>query len=183
MKKENNSLYQLCENIVQTGKLDEDSIRQLAEHINNDPNAYKCWPGNKLLAPLKKVWEDGVINESEIYLLKVAIENIIKNPEKTPNEIAAIESLHEIKSVKTDAERARGGCWMTIFIFLIISTAALWKFGHKLYIFSLIFTILLGAMFILAKTLGVGYRGGGMGRSYGSSCGGGGGCGGCGGGD
>ena len=38
MKKENNSLYQLCENIVQTGKLDEDSIRQLAEHINNDPN-------------------------------------------------------------------------------------------------------------------------------------------------
>jgi hypothetical protein len=175
IKKENNSLYQLCENIVQTGELDEDSIRQLAEHINNDPNAYKCWPGNKLLAPLKKVWDDGVIDKSEIYLLKFAIENIINNPEKTPNEIAAIEKagLYDNKEIKTDAERARGGCWMSFFLCLIILTVALGVSGDELYIFPLIITILLGAFFILAKTLGVGYRGGGMGRSYGSSCGGG----------
>ena len=82
MSAEKNDLYQLCENIVLNDELNEDSIRQLAEYINNTPHASECWPANILIDPLKKVWEDGKVEQSEIAYLQCTLENIVKKEAK-----------------------------------------------------------------------------------------------------
>jgi len=82
MSAEKNDLYQLCENIVLNDELNEDSIRQLAEYINNTPHASECWPANILIDPLKKVWENGKVDQSEITYLQSTLENIVKKEAK-----------------------------------------------------------------------------------------------------
>ena len=50
----------------------------MAEYINNTPHASECWPANILIDPLKKVWEDGKVEQSEIAYLQGTLENIVK---------------------------------------------------------------------------------------------------------
>ena len=83
MNSEKNELFELCENIILNDNLNEESIREIAEHINNTPNALDCWPANILIDPLKKVWEDGKIDRSEINSLQNTLEKIVNETNQT----------------------------------------------------------------------------------------------------
>ena len=207
MNSEKNDLYELCENIVLNDNLNEDSIREIAEYINNTPNASDCWPAKILIDPLKKVWEDGKVDRSEIDSLQNTLEMIVNETKQTetqdeklnedagvedlidynrstPDQIAALESIGYLKDnsdqQKTDAERARGGCGFVIALTVIVMAILS---GNIFIIIGVLGFAVFVYLIVKIKSV-TGGGGGGWGGCGGSGCGGcGGGCGGCGGGD
>ena len=206
MNSEKNELFELCENIILNDNLNEESIREIAEYINNTPNALDCWPANILIDPLKKVWEDGKIDRSEINSLQNTLEKIVNETNQTeiqdeklkedvgvedlldPNrstedQIAAIENIGFLqdhanqKYQKTDAERARGGCGFVIA--LIIISAAIMTGSIHIILGVLGFMILIYFLSKIGPGTGGLREGGGFRGGGGSGFGG---CGGCGGG-
>ena len=211
MNSEKNELFKLCENIILNDNLNEESIREIAEYINNTPNVSDCWPANILIDPLKKVWEDGKIDRLEINSLQNTLEKIVNETNQTEiqtdkfkedegvedlldsnrstaDQIAALENIGFLqgdadqKYQKTDAERARGGCGFVIASIIIL--AAIMTGSMYIILGVLVPMILIYFLSKIGPGTG-GFRGGG-GSGFGGcgGCGGGSGCGGgCGGGD
>ena len=83
MNQEENDLLQLCQSIVDTGQFSEEDARNLSEYINAAPNVHDSWPGNLLIKPLQKVWEDGVIDSNELEALAELLVSIVQ-PDYSP---------------------------------------------------------------------------------------------------
>ena len=83
MNQEENDLLQLCQSIVDTGQFSEEDARNLSEYINASPNVHDSWPGNLLIKPLQKVWEDEVIDSNELEALAELLVTIVQ-PDYSP---------------------------------------------------------------------------------------------------
>jgi len=75
---EENDLFQLCQTIISSGVLTTDSVRDLAEYINNMPDPDKTWPSKLLIKPLKKTWNDGIVDDLELSNLSKVLESIVR---------------------------------------------------------------------------------------------------------
>ena len=62
-KKKDNSVFELCQKIIENGKLTEDEVYNLSDLINKTITACDNdsinWPTNLLIKPLQKVWYFG----------------------------------------------------------------------------------------------------------------------------
>jgi hypothetical protein len=58
-------LLSVCETIIEDGELTYDEIYRLAEWLNSHDEACRHWPGDQLIAPLRKVWADAKITKAE----------------------------------------------------------------------------------------------------------------------
>jgi hypothetical protein len=59
-------LIGLCEEILSDGEVSGDELYQLAEWLNQHPEAGKHWPGDALVGPLQEAWAGGKLTKTEI---------------------------------------------------------------------------------------------------------------------
>tara|TARA_B100000519_G_scaffold195306_1_gene200204 strand:+ start:506 stop:931 length:426 start_codon:yes stop_codon:yes gene_type:complete len=119
MNNKDNELFQLCQAIVDCGEFTEESIRQLSEYINNTPNASSSWPGNLLIKPLQKVWQDGVVDEFELEYLSETLKKIVQPiSDEKPSYDSIIQKNEPVKSKNTHS--LRNFAWVLLAIPIII---------------------------------------------------------------
>ena len=80
-----NNVFNLCEKIIEDGKLTYDEVYGLSELVNQTIN--KCdnglvkWPTNLLIKPLQEVWKDGVLDTEELNIIAELLVSIVYNNE------------------------------------------------------------------------------------------------------
>lgn len=62
-------LIALCASILDDSEVTPDEAYELADWLNNHPEAGRCWPGSELIGPLQEIWADGVTSQRELHRL------------------------------------------------------------------------------------------------------------------
>jgi hypothetical protein len=62
-------LIALCASILDDHEVTSDEAYDLADWLNQHPEATKQWPGESLVKPLQEIWADGVVNRRELHRL------------------------------------------------------------------------------------------------------------------
>ncbi len=91
MNEEQNGFLDLCRTIIDKGTINENDIRQISEYINTFPNIADRWPADLLIESLQNIWDDGVIDDSELKSFAQLLTNTVR-----PN---TTESQHRIPPV------------------------------------------------------------------------------------
>ena len=80
-----NSVFDLCQKIIEDGKLTEDEVYNLSDLINKTITACDNdsinWPTNLLIKPLQKVWIDGALDQEELNIIAELLISIVYNSE------------------------------------------------------------------------------------------------------
>jgi hypothetical protein len=90
-------LLALCASILDDGEVTSDEAHQLADWLNNHPDASEKWPGNELIKPLQEIWADGSVNRRELHRLARLLISIQREWARHPKT--------EISSVTDDSIR------------------------------------------------------------------------------
>ena len=80
-----NSVFDLCQKIIEDGKLTEDEVYDLSDLINQTisdcDDGLINWPTNLLIKPLQAVWKDGALDHEELNIIAELIISIVYNSE------------------------------------------------------------------------------------------------------
>ena len=68
-KSASSELIALCASIISDGEVSPEEAYQLAEWLNNHPDAATTWPGSGLIQPLQEIWADGKVNKRDLHRL------------------------------------------------------------------------------------------------------------------
>jgi len=90
-------LLALCASILGDGEVTSDEAHQLAEWLDNHPDASEKWPGKELIKPLQEIWADGSVNRRELHRLARLLISIQREWARHPKT--------EISSVTDDSVR------------------------------------------------------------------------------
>ena len=101
-----NNVLNLCEKIIEDGKLTYDEVYDLSELVNQTIN--KCdgqlvkWPTNLLIKPLQEVWKDGALDIEELNIIAELLVSIVYNSEleNVNNIFAKLEFVPNIRCFK-----------------------------------------------------------------------------------
>ena len=79
------NVFNLCEKIIEDGKLTYDEVYDLSELVNQTINKYDDqlvkWPTNLLIKPLQEVWKDGALDIEELNIIAELLVSIVYNSE------------------------------------------------------------------------------------------------------
>ena len=68
-KFDSTELITLCASMLSDAEISSEDAYNLAEWLNNHPEAGSSWPGSELIKPLQKIWADGTVNQRELHRL------------------------------------------------------------------------------------------------------------------
>jgi len=78
-----NSVFDLCQKIIENGKLTENEVYNLSELINKTITACDNdsinWPTNLLIKPLQKVWINEALDQEELNIIAELLISIVYN--------------------------------------------------------------------------------------------------------
>ena len=101
-------LLALCASILDDGEVTSDEAYQLADWLNNHPDASEKWPGKELIKPLQEIWVDGSVNRRELHRLARLLISIQREWARRPKtEIGHITGGPLPEFSATDIEEAR----------------------------------------------------------------------------
>ena len=77
------SVFELCQKIIEDGKLTVNEVYDLSDLINKTITEYDNnsinWPTNLLIKPLQTVWMDGALHQKELNIIAELLISIVYN--------------------------------------------------------------------------------------------------------
>lgn len=89
-------LIALCASILSDGEVVPDEAYQIAEWLNDDPDAARNWPGSELVKPLQEIWADGSVNRRELHRLERLLISIQREWARRPKKRVDSVSDHPL---------------------------------------------------------------------------------------
>jgi hypothetical protein len=71
-------LVQRCDAILASGEISENDAYDLADWLNRNDEACRCWPGEVLISELKQIWADAKVTKTELRKLTAVLRSIHK---------------------------------------------------------------------------------------------------------
>jgi len=71
-------LVQRCDGILASGEISENDAYDLADWLNRNDEACRCWPGEVLVSELKQIWADAKVTKTELRKLAAVLRSIHK---------------------------------------------------------------------------------------------------------
>ena len=84
-------LMTLCASILEDAEVTVLEAYDLADWLNNHPDAATTWPGSELIKPLQEIWADGSVNQRELHRLARLLVSVQREWARRPT--SKIQSL------------------------------------------------------------------------------------------
>jgi len=107
-KSASSELVALCASITSDGEVSPEEAYQLAEWLNNHPDAATTWPGSGLVQPLQEIWADGKANKRDLHRLARLLISVQREWARHPStEISPMNGNTTVEFVDAHLEDAR----------------------------------------------------------------------------
>src|SRR5438132_3768951 len=81
-------LVRRCDTILASGEISEHDAYELADWLNHNDEACRCWPGEALVSRLQEIWADSKVTKTELRQLTTLLRSICKKWTQTQRDEA-----------------------------------------------------------------------------------------------